>query len=179
VRQETALAHWKLRFKPERIRQLADRYQYEDDTPILEIGRRARENGEFGFKDFLKVCKWKTSRSQARCRENTPDEVAEITRIALSTSIEHLRIGVLRCLHGVGWPTASVLLHIAHRDPYPILDFRALWSLGFDKPPVYSFALWWRYVETCRELARKQRIDMRTLDKALWQYSKEHQPEPR
>ena len=166
---------WKLRFKPQRIRQLADRYQYDDDKTILEIGRAARKAGEFNHQDFLTVCKWKTSRSQARCRQNTPKEVAEITRIALSTSIERLRIGALRCLHGVDWPTASVLLHIAHRDPYPILDVRTLWSLGFDKPPVYSFGLWWRYVQTCREIANKQRIDMRTLDRALWQHSKEGQ----
>ena len=45
-------------------------------------------------------------------------------------------------------PTASVPLHLAHRDPQPILDFRALWSLGVDKQPsYYSFELWERYVQ--------------------------------
>jgi len=163
-------------FKPQRIRELMDRYEYENDQHVLEIGRRARAAGEFNFDDFLKVCRWKTSRSQSRCRKNTPQEVGEITRIALSTNIERLRIEVLRCLHGVEWPTASVLLHIAHRDPYPILDRRALWSLGFKNSPVYTFEFWWRYVQTCRNLAQQQGVDMRTLDRALWQYSKENQP---
>ena len=170
------MAKWQLRFDPERILGLAARYQYEDDLPILEIGRRARAAGHFDFGDFLTVCAWKTSRSKSRCRRNTPEEVAEVTRIALSTGIEHRRIGVLRCLHGVEWPTASVLLHIAHRDPYPILDKRALWSLGFEKAPTcYSFKFWWQYVQTCRDIAQQQAVDMRTLDRALWQYSKDNQ----
>jgi len=166
---------WKLRFDPKHIRRIADRYEYQDDQPILEIGRRARRAGKFGYRDFLAVCQWKTPRSHARCRKNTPKEVEEATGIALSTGVERLRIGVLRCLQGVDWPTASVLLHIAHRDPYPILDVRALWSLGFDKAPAYSFPLWWQYVQSCRAIAHSQRVDMRTLDRALWQYSKEHQ----
>lgn len=170
------MAQWELRFEPKQIRELADHYQYEDDLHVLEIGRCARTAGQFNFKDFLTVCRWKTSRSQSKCRKNTPEEVAEITRLALSTSIERLRIEVLRCLHGVEWPTASVLLHIAHHDPYPILDRRALWSLGFEKaPPLYSFHFWWQYVQTCRSLAQESGVDMRTLDRAMWQYSKEHQ----
>jgi hypothetical protein len=81
-----------------------------------------------------------------------------------------------RLLEGVGLPTASVLLHVAHKEPYPIIDFRALWSLGLDTPPMYySFEFWQRYVSHCRELADAAGTDMRTLDRALWQYSVEHQ----
>lgn len=169
------MAKWLLRFKPKQIQDLADRYGYEEDLPILKIGLLARKAGEFTFDDFLTVCKWKTPRSQPLCRKNAPGEVTEITRIAMSTSVERLRIQALRCLHGVDWPTASVLLHIAHADPYPILDVRALWSLGFDKAPAYSFEFWGQYVQKCRRFAHKHGVDMRTLDRALWQYSKEQQ----
>ena len=87
-----------------------------------------------------------------------------------------LRIGVLTLLDGVQMPTASVLLHLAHRDPYPIIDYRALWSLGVDAPPTpYSFAFWEAYTRACRSLARAANVSMRTLDRALWQYSKERQ----
>ena len=169
------MAKWEVRFAPEQIQELAARSGPEGDRRVLEIGRVAREAGEFSYEGFLAACKWKTSRSQPKCQRNTPEEVREITRIALSTSIERLRIGILRCLHGVEWPTASVLLHIAHHDPYPILDVRALWSWGFDDRPVYSFGFWEQYVRNCRELAQEQNVCMRTLDRALWQYSKEHQ----
>jgi hypothetical protein len=81
----------------------------------------------------------------------------------------------LTLLDGVSWSTASVILHLFHRDPYPIHDFRALWSVSLAVPAQYSFGVWWPYVEFCRNLAASASADMRTLDKALWQYSKENQ----
>jgi hypothetical protein len=165
---------WKLRFPGGEIRYWADRYDDADDTDVLEAGRRARRAGCFSREDFLLVCKWKTSRSRSRCRRNSAEEVEEVTRVALSTPVERLRMAALRCLDGVDWPTASVLLHIAHRDPYPILDVRALWSLGFDAAPShYTQAFWEDYVRVCRELSVEHNVDLRTLDRALWQYSKE------
>jgi hypothetical protein len=74
-------------------------------------------------------------------------------------------------LHGVSWPTASVFLHFAGRDRYPILDYRALWSLGIEKPIAYTFDFWWHYTLFCRKLADEAYVSMRTLDRALWQFS--------
>jgi hypothetical protein len=82
---------------------------------------------------------------------------------------------VLQILKGVSWPVASVILHFGKKDLYPILDYRALWSVGIKKPNVYNFELWISYVKYCRKLAKELNISMRTLDKALWQYSKERQ----
>jgi hypothetical protein len=101
--------------------------------------------------------------------------VSEITRFSFSTPCERAKVESLTLLDGVHWPTATVILHLFHRDPYPILDFRALWSVSIDNPKSYSFGLWWTYVEYCRELAMIEKVDMRTLDRALWQYSKENQ----
>jgi hypothetical protein len=55
-----------------------------------------------------------------------------------------------------------------------VLDVRALWSLGVEAPPAYTFEFWCEYVEACRALARGCRVPMRTLDRALWQYSREN-----
>jgi hypothetical protein len=99
--------------------------------------------------------------------------------VALSAATsERLQIEVLRLLKGVEWPVASVLLHWGHRDQYPVLDFRALWSLGIERNeiPPYDFDFWWDYVRYCRKVSDRTRICMRILDRALWQYSKEHQP---
>jgi len=58
----------------------------------------------------------------------------------------------------------------------PAIDYRALWSLGIEKPPAYySFDFWWAYVEACRSLMRGSGVKPRTLDRALWQYSKARQ----
>jgi hypothetical protein len=178
------MAEWNLRFSPKQILGLVckyDAYQrstlslYEDELDVIAIGKRAQIAGEYSREEFLRVCRWKTPRSQSRCRRNTPEEVSEITRIAFSTPIERLRIDILRCLHGVEWPTASVLLHLGHSDRYPILDVRAVWSWGFDETPPYTFEFWQEYVQKCRELAKGQGVSMRSLDRALWMYSKEHQ----
>jgi hypothetical protein len=88
---------------------------------------------------------------------------------------EAVRIGVLTVLTGVGWPVASVILHLCHDDCYPILDFRAIWSVKAAQPSSYTLAFWLAYTQHCRALAEECKVDMRTLDRALWQYSKERQ----
>jgi hypothetical protein len=76
-------------------------------------------------------------------------------------------------LKGVGVPTASTLLYVAFPDDYPILDVRALESLGVKPRSQYPVSFWLQYLDACRELARRCGVSIRTLDKALWQHSKE------
>jgi thermostable 8-oxoguanine DNA glycosylase len=121
--------------------------------------------------DFLEVCAWKTKRSKSRCAKNSKEYIKEITSIALNTKEERVRIESLTLLDGVGWPTASVFLHFFHSEPYPILDIRALNTLGVDSKKVrYNFTFWDSYVQECRRLAKEAELDMRTLDRALWSY---------
>ena len=88
---------------------------------------------------------------------------------------EESKIGALVLLKGVQFPTASVILHFCVDRTYPILDFRALWSLGIEKPATYTVEDWVSYTKVCREMANKNAMTVRELDMALWQYSKEHQ----
>lgn len=168
-----------LRFDPGEIPLWASRYPIEDDEEVEEsVAPKVRNRRYFVKAELQTVCNWKTHRSKSRVAKNTEGYVEEVTRTALSTPDERLRIEVLTLLDGVEWPTASVLLHFGHSDPYPILDFRALWSLGIDKPPIdYDFNFWWQYTQSCRKLAAKTKVSMRTLDRALWQYSKKKQKE--
>ena len=103
----------------------------------------------------------------------------EVTRYALKTEYDKgAAIERLTILHGVGAATASVVLHFFHKKDYPILDFRALWSVSLieDKKYNYSYALWSKYVEYCREQAADAGVCMRDLDRALWQFSECNQP---
>ena len=95
------------------------------------------------------------------------------TSRALATDDERARMIALLELVGVGVPTASVLLYFAFPRDYPILDVRALESLGVKPRSQYPLSFWLEYVTACRELARRYRVSVRTLDKALWQHSKE------
>ena len=86
----------------------------------------------------------------------------------LEEQVDHLL-----ALASVGLPTASVLLHFALPEALPILDVRALESLGVTGRSSYTPAFWAGYVTACHELAAANGISLRTLDRALWQYSKE------
>lgn len=95
------------------------------------------------------------------------------TRTALGHPDEAVRMEALLGLEGVGAPTASTLLFAAFPDDYPILDVRALESLGVKARSQYPVSFWLAYLSACRELARATGVSIRTLDKALWQHSRE------
>lgn len=166
---------FKLRFNVGEISYYSNRYDYSSDIILPPIIERTKREKQLRFEDFLAICEWKTKRTKSRCASNDSNFVKECSRVAFSTGDERLRIEVLTLLTGVSWPTASTILHFCHDDKYPILDFRALWSLGINQPPVYNFKFWIEYTKVCRNLAFENSIDMRTLDMALWQYSKENQ----
>ena len=70
-----------------------------------------------------------------------------------------------------------MLLHLCDKEPWPIIDYRAFWSLGQAAPAgSYSFALWASYSDYTRQLAKELNVSMRVLDRALWAYSKVKQP---
>lgn len=98
--------------------------------------------------------------------KNTLIEVTEISQASFSATTERLRIGALLALHGVGWPMASVILHFAFPDRYPMLDKRVMRVVG--APATYSFDRWVEYTELCREASRRLGVSMRVLDRALW-----------
>ena len=155
----------------------ASRYSYPGEAEIEErIAPAAHTRGYLTREEFLALCRWKTPRSQPRCAENRGELVCEVTRIALAATDEEIKIRMLLILAGVSWPTASVILHFCDRGRYPILDFRALWSVGVRQMPAYTFPLWWRYTCFVRSIQDRTGLSMRTIDRALWQYSKERQP---
>lgn len=96
---------------------------------------------------------------------------SEITAVAFSTTNERLRIGALLSLAGVEWPMASVILHFAFPDHYPILDVRAMNSVGGST--IYNFDRWLNFVRICRDKREEYAVPMRTLDKALWGFDKQ------
>jgi len=153
----------------------------EDDLVENEVGRRVKSQGFMTKNDFLTVTHWKSPRARKHCEANSEEYVRAVTRTALITPNEEFRIRSLTCLCGVDWPTASAILHLTHTDPYPLMDWRAMWTLGvYDQymdsvfGPTTFQAWWWPYTLYCRKLAQECRLSMRTVDRALWQYCKEN-----
>lgn len=165
---------FKLQFDRTKIAALAARYSYPSEDRIVEvIGPAARQRGYYTRSEFIEVCRWKTERSRSRVAENSEEQVVEATRLALSVNSEALRIWIPMALSGVQWATASVLLHIGHRDRYPILDYRVLAALGIAGKVTYTVTFWNAYVAVCRALDDETGLGMRTIDRAMWQWSKE------
>lgn len=172
-----------LRFPKSEICQWAEEYKkanppkYKiESTEFIAIKSKVQQRGHLDKEELYRVAHWKSPRTANYIYKNDDNYIKEITGWAFTATVERSRIEVLTLLTGIGWPIASAILHLFHTDPYPILDSRALWSVGEVQPSQYSFSFWWCYVRFCRDIACRNQVKMRTLDRALWQYSKLHQP---
>jgi hypothetical protein len=164
---------FRLQFRISDIEPLAARFDSDSDDQVAAAGASARKRGYYTKPELVRVCAWKTARSKNRVAKNTPAFVEGITRAAFATEDESERMAALCALQGVHTPTASVLLHFAFPDRYPIMDWRALESLGHAEPATYTVEYWLAYIDACRRLATQAGVTMRVLDKALWQHSRE------
>jgi hypothetical protein len=168
-----AVTRFELQLPACEIVALAARFPVVDESSALAAGAAARDRGWYRRSEFIEVCRWKTARSAPRVARNTAPAIRRATRRGLSSPDEGARMVSLLELEGVGVPTASTLLYCAFPDDYPILDVRALDSLGVRARSVYPVGFWLEYLAACRGLSHRHGVDLRTLDKALWQYSKE------
>ena len=105
------MPRFRLRIPDAELRQWAERYAYPGEEQITDrLAPTVRDRGYLVRDEFLELCRWKTPRSQPRCARNSEEYVREVTRIALATTNEELKIRALLLLTGVGWPTASVIV---------------------------------------------------------------------
>ena len=134
-----------------------------------------QQQGYLDIELLKKVATWKSPRRVALIDKNSESDVREITGYALKSPHEHVR---WEHFNRASWvldfqlPLRFFTSFTKH--PYPIIDFRAMWSIGVDEYN-YSFEFWQEYVTFCRNHAKRNNVDMRTLDRALWMYSKKNQ----
>jgi len=167
------MIRFELQFPPGEIEELARRFPSSDESRLAVVGTAVRRRGHYTRAEFVEVCAWKTPRSRPKVAANSQATVIDATRRALAAADETTRIAALLELSGVGVPTASTLLYVAFPDDYPILDVRALESLGVKPRSSYPVSFWLAYLDACRTLAARHGVSLRTLDKALWERSKE------
>ncbi|RKU16594.1 hypothetical protein C6501_05365 [Candidatus Poribacteria bacterium] len=171
----------KLRFDESEIQYWACKYVndlneeetlQEEELLALELKIKAR--GYLLKDELVKVAKWKwpPGRPAALAQENSDDHIKDVTSKAFQLTDIDDSLKVLRSdyggLRGVLAPIGSAILHLYHKDPYPIYDPHALRAVGERK----GRGVWRRYVKYCRELVAQNEVDIRTLDRALWKYSK-------
>lgn len=171
-----------MRVNKKNILKYADTYdqQYRcTDGEKVEIKMKLllRRQGFLKKKELMEIGEWKSKRPRRHYESKKNDDltVKEITKFSFKTKSEKARIKSLLVLKGVSWPVASAILHFAFPEKYPIMDFRVIWSLGWRQPSIYNFNFWQKYCKKINTLSRKYKLSIRTVEKALWKYSKEHQ----
>lgn len=170
-----------LRLTRRRIRAWArrfDRREARSPGPAREAALKTRLRGRrragrwyLTRAELVWLGDWKTPRIRPVVARNTTRAVRGVTEAALLVRDDGRRLRLLLGLPGVGLAVASVILHFAEPTRYPIYDARvraALRRLGVRRrfPPTVDG--WLRYADCLRRLARRHRVSLRTLDKALW-----------
>ena len=142
---------------------------------LSTVGPAAAARGHYLPAELAAVAAWKTSRSKSSIARNSPNDVVDITAAAFSAAgtVQHR---VLTLLHGVAVPTASALLAVAFPAAHTVIDVRsteALRRLGLWTGGTTEYL---PYLAVCRAAAKRLRVDLRTLDRALWKWSKAGYP---
>ena len=154
-------------------------YQHEDNREREEllIGLRERilRRGHLNEYELYTVALWKLcvygKDAAEPTRSNPDDRIMIATRQAFTSSDDWEKLLYLTELQGVGQSVASAILHLYDERQYPILDIHALWSVGFERRQRREHPFWPEYIQFCRDIADRNQIEMRTLDRALWRYS--------
>ena len=161
-----------MQFDPSEIEEYADRYAFEEDSEALEAGGQIRE-GHYSRENLEAIFEWKTGgRGRSRLANNSDDEIVDALHLAATAYSDRAAVAVLVGLRGVQAPVASAILTAIDPERFTIIDFRALEALGVSNANV-TIDFYLEYLAACRALAHQHHVKLRTIDRALWQWSKE------
>ena len=120
------------------VESLAAAYSYPLEASMEELVVPVKSRGYLEKSDLVMLAHWKSKRIAKHIAKNDEADVIAATRMALSTDSPKMALHILTLLNGVAFPVASCILHWFHSEKFPILDFRAVWSLGIDQPSAYA-----------------------------------------
>ena len=167
-----------LRFPESEISYWANRYTERQrernrtrEQELIDLKPEVQSRGYLTIEELHKIARWKSPRRAALTLENTDTYIQEITENAFTVTDDWTKLLTLTQLQGIGQPTASAILHLYDKGYYPILDIHALWSAGRQWRRRVSYPFWPDYIQFCRDIANRNGISMRDLDRALWKYS--------
>lgn len=139
--------------------------------------RRVRRAGEFGRRDFLTMCRWKSPRALLHYRRHSAATVRRVSRAVLATRDEARRMMLLTALKGVSVPTASAILTLLEPRRYGVLDIRVwqlLHTIGAvrSRPQGRGFGVpqWLEFLTLIRAEARALGLTARAVEWMLFGY---------
>lgn len=164
----------------ETIKQYAEKYDAKaagkkDERDEVELRLWFKTNKYLDKQHFIQLCMWKTTRQKGNYEMNQDEDIEMTTKGIFATDDHEKRINALDNLRGVAYRVASAILHFSFPDIYSIMDVRAIESLGWDQPKSFdNYEYWKKYFRKIQEIAKNVNESIRTVDKALWMWSKEH-----
>ena len=148
----------------------ASRYAVHEDEPALEAGRRIKA-GDCSRVHLQTIYKWKANdRGKSRLDRNSDAQIEDALWLAVLAKEPRSGVAVLMGLYGVNTPVASAIATVIYPSRYTIIDFRALQALGSSDPD-RSIPFYLEYLRFCTGLADEWGMSLRSLDRALWQWS--------
>lgn len=140
-----------------------------------------RNPPSLNMRTLLDMTEWKVTGFAKKVtrdiRGNSIGFIREVTRVSLTTRNEELRLMSLTLLNGVGIRFASAILAFCFPRRYTVMDinaWRALQDFGKIKEDIKDdYDNYREYNEVCRSHAKRLRVPLRKLDKALWKYAEE------
>ncbi len=147
------------------------------ETELLEkVGPEIATRGHLTAEELTRIGSWKSARATGYLGRNDPEDVIDITRLALSAGTpDRLRHRVLMVLQGVGRPIASAVLTVWQPDRYTVIDVyavAALHALGRLDAAEVGGVGFPEYLQACRAVVEElgDGITLRDLDRALWMW---------
>jgi hypothetical protein len=163
----------------DKIKSLASDYLRENNGAAKDknaLGAGAALRSGVDIPNNLRVIHdWKLESFQylnpsALLEKNSKEEMADAVRLVTQANTPRAAVAILIGLSGIGIPTASAILTVMYPDRNTVIDKRALKSLGHSANP-NTIEFYLQYLAACNNLAVLYNVDLRTLDRALWQVS--------
>lgn len=171
---ESCIPYWANRYNTE---QLSQRRELEGSLIAME--HRVQQEGHFTMETLRKIVIWQRatwSLQESYLGQYSDNDIIDITSEAFTETDIDRSLLILAGLNGIGSTIGSAILHLYHKERCPIYSTPALQSVCERKGQDVVNANWQPYVEYCKELADRNKVSMRTLDKALWRHSATYTP---
>jgi thermostable 8-oxoguanine DNA glycosylase len=161
---------------------LSSKFYDLDDYLFRCVTSRFAKNNTLNAFDFYAIVTWKSNRSISKLQKGLKS--ANLTPTAVMRKVSACasdkdKLKELVKVKGIGVRIASAILTVCYPRRFTILDFRA-WEALHDfnlvkdeKMPNKIDSYFEIYLPKCNELASKQKMTLRKLDKAMWGLSKQ------
>jgi hypothetical protein len=132
--------------------------------------------------DFFAIVTWKSNRSTSKVIDGL--KKSNLTPETLMTKVsacaeDRDKMVELDKVAGIGVPIASAILTVCYPKHFTILDYRAWEALYHfkmvtsERMPNDIESYFKTYLPKCKAMAKKHKMTLRELDKAMWGLSKQ------